>query len=393
MNAGVEAIVAGHICLDIIPSMASGGFAFVPGQLLEVGRAIMSTGGPVSNTGLALHKLGISTRLMGKVGADTFGQSICRIIAGFDTGLAKGMIEVPGEVSSYTIILSPPDADRMFLHCPGCNETFGAEDVDYEMLAASRVFHFGYPPLLRRMIERDGAELVEVLRHAKVCGVTTSLDMCMPDPKGFSGSVSWPRILSAALPYVDIFLPSLEETLYTLHPEKYREVCRGGTASSKDITPALLGPIASDLLSLGPGVVGLKLGDRGLYLRTGGPQAWARAGRAKPAQLEAWLNRELWSPCFQAKVAGTTGAGDATIAGFLAAFLRNGSPEECATMACAVGACNVEATDALGGLADWDATVRRVKAGWPRKGLVQGMEAWRLSESQGLWLSPRDRKA
>jgi sugar/nucleoside kinase (ribokinase family) len=392
MKTGFEAIVAGHICLDIIPSMTSGGFAFAPGQLLEVGGAILSTGGPVSNTGLALHKLGISTRLMGKVGTDSFGRSIRQIIAGHDADLVKGMIEVPGEVSSYTIILSPPDADRMFLHCPGCNNTFGADDIDYEMLAAGRLFHFGYPPLLKRVIEKNGAELVEILRRAKSVGITTSLDLCMPDPKGFSGSVNWPRILSSALPYVDIFLPSLEETLFTLYPERFRDIYGGGRISPETVVFELLGSIGSDLLAQGPGVVGLKLGEHGLYVRTGSPQAWSRAGRARPANLEPWLNRELWSPCFQAKVAGTTGAGDATIAGFLAALLRNSSPEECVTMACAVGACNVEAADALGGLADWDATVARVKAGWPRRRPAQGMEGWKLSQTQGVWLGPFDRK-
>lgn len=393
MKTGFEAIVAGHICLDIIPSMTSGGFAFAPGQLLEVGGAILSTGGPVSNTGLALHKLGISTRLMGKVGTDSFGRSIRRIIAGHDADLVQGMIEVPGEVSSYTIILSPPDADRMFLHCPGCNNTFGADDIDYEMLAAGRLFHFGYPPLLKRVIERDGAELIEILRRAKASGITTSLDLCMPDPKGFSGSVNWPRILSSALPYVDIFLPSLEETLFILYPERFHRIHGGGRTSQDSVDFEMLGTIGSDLIAQGPEVVGLKLGEHGLYLRTGDSHAWSRAGRARPSNQEAWLNRELWSPCFQAKVAGTTGSGDATIAGFLAALLRDSSPEECVTMACAVGACNVEAADALGGLADWNATVARVKAGWPRKCLTQRMEGRQSLQANGVWLGPCDRKA
>ena len=387
-----DAIVAGHICLDIIPEISRGGFAFAPGQLLEVGRAILSTGGPVSNTGLALHKLGISTRLMGKVGTDSFGRLICRIIAGHNTDLTKGMIEVSGEVSSYTIILNPPDADRMFLHCPGCNDTFGAEDVDYGMLTEGRLFHFGYPPLLRRTIENDGTELIEILRRAKDCGITTSLDLCMPDPNGYSGSADWRRILSAALPYVDIFLPSLEETLFTLYPSGFRDF-RDGASAPPDVDYfELLGSIGAELLAMGPAVVGLKLGERGLYLRTGGRQAWARSGRALPENLEPWLNRELWSPCFQAKVVGTTGAGDATIAGFLAALLRNDSPEECCTMACAVGACNVEAADALGGLMDWDATAGRVKAGWPRRSPQWPMRRWELLQTQGVWLGPQDRR-
>ena len=75
-----SAVVAGHICLDIIPEIRAlppGGFnaTFLPGHLLEVGPAALSTGGPVSNTGLALHHLGIPTQLICKVGADALGGS------------------------------------------------------------------------------------------------------------------------------------------------------------------------------------------------------------------------------------------------------------------------------------------------------------------------------
>jgi sugar/nucleoside kinase (ribokinase family) len=233
----------------------------------------------------------------------------------------------------------------MFLHCPGCNDTFGAEDVDYAMLAGARLFHFGYPPLMKRMIEADGAQLVEMLRRAKATGVTTSLDMCMPDPNSLSGRVNWPRILAAALPYVDIFLPSLDETLFMLYPDRRPEIA--GVNPPKN--PALLTEIGSKLLEMGPSVVGLKMGSLGFYLRTGTAEQWRGRGRACPANLQEWAGREIWSPCFRAAVVGTTGSGDATIAGFLAGLLQDQSPAECATLACAVGACNVEAADALGG--------------------------------------------
>ena len=75
MEKVLSAVVAGHICLDIIPGMQAfppGGFqdAFQPGRLIEVDAAALSTGGPVSNTGLALHRLGIPTRLICKIGAE-----------------------------------------------------------------------------------------------------------------------------------------------------------------------------------------------------------------------------------------------------------------------------------------------------------------------------------
>ena len=47
--------------------------------------------------------------------------------------------------------------DRSFLHCPGANDTFGPEDIDVERLAGVSLFHFGYPPLMRRMYSDGGA--------------------------------------------------------------------------------------------------------------------------------------------------------------------------------------------------------------------------------------------
>ena len=87
---------------------------------------------------------------------------------------------------------------------------------------------------------------------------------------------------------------------------------------------------------------------------------------------------------------GTTGAGDATVAGFLGALLRDLSPTEAVTMAAAVGACNVEAADAVGGLRSWEETVARVEAGWPRQELSFDSPGWRFDSSRQLWLGPND---
>src|SRR5579859_491135 len=134
MKTTAEVVVAGHICLDVFPTLRGSFMLFKPGQTLEAGPVVFSTGGAVSNTGLALHKLGVKTRLMGKVGSDLFGQAIMRIAESHGPGLAQGMVVVPGEASSYSIILNPPDSDRMFIHAPGCNDTFGANDVHYDEL-------------------------------------------------------------------------------------------------------------------------------------------------------------------------------------------------------------------------------------------------------------------
>src|SRR5207237_5368031 len=126
------------------------------------------------------------------------------------------MVTGPGEASSYSVIISPPVIDRTFIHAPGCNDTFGADDIRYDLLKIVRLFHFGYPPLMARMYRDDGAELANIFRQAKACGVTTSLDLSMPDPSRPAGRADWHTILAATLPSADLFLPSIEELLFML---------------------------------------------------------------------------------------------------------------------------------------------------------------------------------
>jgi len=390
-----DAVVAGHICLDIIPDLSAllpahlAGL-FRPGNLTKVGAVTLSTGGAVSNTGLALHRLGIRTQLMGKVGDDLLGQAVRQIVAAHGPHLADGMVVDATVNTSYTVVINPPGIDRIFLHHPGANDTFGADDVRYDVVAEARLFHFGYPPLMDRTFADDGAELVEIFRRVKALGLTTSLDMAVPDPGSSAGQADWRAILAALMPFVDLFLPSIEESLFMLRRATYEDfLCRGeGAGFLAQVTPALLSELSSELLALGGKVVGFKLGERGLYVRSAGAEVLAGLGHARPADLRTWARRELWAPCFQVQVVGTTGSGDCTIAGFLSALLRGMTLEEAVTAAVAVGACNVEAADALSGVRSWEETWRRVEAGWARHPLVLDAPGWQPDARGRFWVGP-----
>jgi sugar/nucleoside kinase (ribokinase family) len=389
------AVVAGHICLDIFPGLdhlPSGGIrkAFESGQLLTVGPAVIATGGPVSNTGLVLHILGITTRLMGKVGADLFGNVALEFIKSYSPGLAESMVVDPHSNTSYTVILSFPGEDRIFLHYHGANDTFGFEDINYALVAQADLFHFGYPPVMRKMYEAEGQELAEVFQRAKAANPTssplTSLDMTLPDPATPGGQADWRRIIKDVLPNVDIFLPSFEELVYMLHRKKYEALTRayGVGNLSAAATPDLLYRLSDELMGMGGKIVVIKLGEGGLYLHTASIEMLEPlAGRL---DVSAWSRRELWVPCFQVQVAGTTGAGDATIAGFLSGLLRGLSPVEAMTMAVAVGACCVEAVDALSGICSWEVTAARVKAGWPQHTLKLEAPGWEWDPVASLWV-------
>ncbi len=394
----VEIVVAGHICLDVFPALNGSVEHFRPGQTIEAGPVVFATGGPVSNTGLALHKLDVPVRLMGKVGNDLFGQAILRILNERGPDLAGDMIVAPGEASSYSIILSTPQADRMLIHAPGCNATFGADDVAYDTLAGARTyqhFHFGYPPLMQRMFADDGAELAATFQRVQQMGLTTSLDLCMPDPASAAGRADWQAILTATLPYVDVFLPSAEEILFMLHRPLFEQFAAlpDTVRPLQHIKPTLVSEMGQQLLAMGAKIVALKLGDRGLYLRTANADVLSRMNNNR-MHMAAWANRELWMPCFAVDVVGTTGAGDATIAGFLAGFVFSMSPALSLKTACAVGACSVEAVDAVSGIHTWPQTAGRLAKGWPHLPLAFDIAqaGWHWDAENGVWIGPRDKK-
>ena len=164
----------------------------------------------------------------------------------------------------------------------------------------------------------------------------------------------------------------------------------GSEAMVRAVSLAQCAALAERALRRGVSGVLIKLGDRGAYLRTGrsaapGPSA-GTAGRSG-----GWKGRELHVPVFQAgTVAGTTGAGDATIAGFLASILKGLSAEDALTMAVAVGGCCVEAPDATSGIRPWDETVDRVKSGWRRAPSTVPEGGWSRGPD-GTWHGPNDR--
>lgn len=223
-----EAIIAGHICLDVHPDLSQSHEPFekivLPGRLISTGPVTFYTGGMVANTGLSLHRLGIPTRFAGKLGDDLFGQQVLGIIRSQGDELADSLLVEPGATTSYSIVINYPGADRIFLHCNGANDTFCAGDVPYSAMREARLFHFGYPPLMQATYQNQGGQLIEIFRSAKATGVTTSLDMALPDPASEAGKIDWRQILQATLPWVDLFLPSIEEILYMLRRDQFDQL-------------------------------------------------------------------------------------------------------------------------------------------------------------------------
>ena len=362
-------ISAGHICLDITPvfpgdrSAGALGDLLVPGKLIEVGPADVHTGGSVANTGLALKLLGNDVRLMGKVGDDAFGAMVQKILADHGAG---GLVVDPACSTSYSVVLAVPGIDRMFLHNPGANNTFSGADISDEALADAALLHFGYPPLMRRMYENNGAELAKLFARAKTFGVATSLDLAAVDPGTPAGRADWREILSNVLPHVDLFVPSFEELCFMLDRPRYdRLAAAGGDMTENLDVGAEVVPLAKELIAMGCKVVLIKCGTTGLYYRTADEKTVARIGSRLELDAAVWANREGLQPCFVADIVRSgTGAGDTSIAAYLTAVLEGKDPARCAAIAAAEGACCVTAYDALSGLRPISELEARIDAGW-----------------------------
>lgn len=365
-------VAAGHICIDITPVFSTERKyshieeLLAPGKLVQVGAADVHTGGSVANTGLALKILGNEVRLVGKVGQDAFGGMVRAFLQRY--GAADDLLVDSGSSTSYTIALSISGIDRVFLHNPGANDTFCNADIPESVLDGAAHFHFGYPPLMRRMYADSAKELTALFSRVKAKEIATSMDMAAVDPASPAGKQNWKEILAHVLPYVDFFVPSFEELCFMLEPAKYAGLLK--KAGNRGIARILnleadVKPLADTLMKMGCKVVLIKCGARGMYYRTADKATLEKVGARISLNSDDWANQEGFQRSFKAPcVLSATGAGDTSIAAYLTAMLRGKAPARCAALAAAEGTCALAAYDALGGLQPLDTLETRLDEGW-----------------------------
>ncbi len=355
----IDAVVAGYLGVDITPGFAGRkpvSFAelFRPGTLIETEGLHFSLGGVVANTGLAMRKFGQRVAMMGCVGADALGDIVTTQLT--QAGVTEGIRRTSAAGTAYGIVIAPPGMDRFFLEDPGCNRVFTADDIDYEIVGKSRLFHFGYPPLMETLWSNGGLKLTELLGRARQQGAVVSLDMTLPDPAAPVGKADWQAILSAALPLVDIFVPSIEEILFMLVPELYSSLkFQSAGGDMIDVIPAeQYGRMAEKILSMGIKVLLIKAGHKGAYLRTGDLAKL----NLSPLRLSDCVGcpNGAWIPSLPVEAGrfrNASGAGDCAVAGFLSALLKNETVMTAGHYAMMAGRDNLYGQDALSGLTDW----------------------------------------
>jgi sugar/nucleoside kinase (ribokinase family) len=300
----LDVVVAGLALADIIGRPVDLRRPPKSGTLKLIDSITLTTGGNVSNVGIDLAKLGFRVGAVTRVGNDSIGRFVLRHYKTFGIDTEGVIIDARAQTAA-TIVSVDADGERTFLHTRGCMKNFRAGDLlgRIPYLQKTSILAIGYLGLLPET-EKDFPHLFSTLK------AKTSL-------KIFLDTAASPRVTPKALreflPYVDYFVPSYEEAVLIT-----------GKKAPEAIVDAFLRAGA-------PHVVGVKLAAQGCYLSDGTQAEFVKGKRVR-------------------RVVDATGAGDAFVAGFIAATVRGLDPFRAARVANAVAAscvCAVGASTAI----------------------------------------------
>ena len=196
-----DIVVFGDTCVDLILNDADVVPEFAQVEKLVAGYDL-EMGGSCCIFAAQAAKLGLKVALVGRVGADAFGQLIVDTLsaAGVDT---RYIVVDCALRTGITVHLVQGD-DRAMLTHPGSLSAVTIEDVTDELLRSARHLHYGSLYLQTGLLPH----WIDILGRAKRLGLTTSLDTNW-DPEQV-----WDHGLAQALPYVDVLLPNEQEAIH-----------------------------------------------------------------------------------------------------------------------------------------------------------------------------------
>ena len=136
------------------------------------------------------------------------------------------------------------------------------------------------------------------------------------DDSSDAGKADWHKILEKVLPYVDFFVPSVEELCFMIDRSRYQEW--KNRACGDDITGVLteedIAPLAEQIISMGAAVALIKSGAPGMYYKTAANHKLLQVCEKLDLVPEEWSGKQGFEYSYLAdKVVSGTGAGDTSM--------------------------------------------------------------------------------
>jgi ribokinase len=258
-----------------------------PGETLSGGPFATYPGGKGANQAVAAARLGAPTAMIGRVGADGFGQML-RISAEVDEVDVERVLPTPGLSTGVALITVEEGGQNTIVIAPGANAALTPEDVQSAaaLIASARVL------LLQLEVPLDAVVCAAAIAHA--AGVTVILN---PAPAPAS------RLPADLLGCVDYLIPNEGEVAAFLD-------------EPSDVPPEALARAVSAVSGVSNVIITLGAAGAVMY----GP-----AG-------------SLLLPAFRVQAVDATAAGDAFVGGFAVALSEGLPPAEALRWGSAAGA-------------------------------------------------------
>jgi len=160
----------------------------------------LTVAGTAGGTVVDTAKLGLKSLAVGAVGDDEKADWVLLTLNkhGIDT---SAMQRIKGVPTSATILNVRPNGDRPALHVRGASDHFDVPASMYDQVFDAPIIHLGGTGLLKKL---DGPASVTLLKEAKARGRTVTFDL-------IAASAETIGIVAPLLPYIDYFMPSIEE--------------------------------------------------------------------------------------------------------------------------------------------------------------------------------------
>lgn len=274
----------------------------------------LTVAGTAAGTAVDLAKLGADVTAIGAIGDDELGNFVENTMQRYGIDTANLRRKSAAQTSA-TMLPIRPNGDRPALHVLGTNGELEEADVDLDVIAAADYLHLGGTYLMPKL---DGEPSARILKHAKEHGVTTTLDVLAVDRPDLLD------IIAPCLPYVDYFMPGLEEAVMISGLKHRSEVIRF-------------------FLDRGVGHTVFKMGAQG-------------------SSIASRDGAEIRIPAFAIEMVDSTGCGDAYCAGFIVGLSQGWPVEEAGRLGSACGSLVATGLGSDAGIVDLDRTIEFMRS-------------------------------
>lgn len=264
-----DVVTIGEMLIDFTPSVRGVSLADVPAFEKK-------PGGAPANVAVGVAKLGGRAAFLGKFGDDPFGEFLLGTLQQYGVDTA-GCVKTQAAKTGLAFLSVADDGEHEFhfYRDPSADMLLTVEDIREELIQNARIVHVGS---VTQFLPEAAAATQHALQVARQHGRITSFDVNFRLGIWRGHEAEGKQKILSTIALTDVLKVSESEMVFLTDTD---DVEQG----------------AQQLLELGPQIVFVTLGERGVYYAT-------------------HQHRRL-VPSFRVQAVDVTGAGDAFVAGFL----------------------------------------------------------------------------